>query len=90
MNLETGKVRQYQPGDLLLGVYAEKPGFVGNHPVDKNEQEMMGTHALVSLMGQVDVAPDQVRMEEKTVYTQDGKRVGYQFSNGRVLLRIEE
>lgn len=87
LNLATGKVRRYQQGDLPVGVHAQKPGFVGNQPLEKSENEMAKDYALVSLIGQVDVATEQVRTIDRLVYTVDGKQVGYRLDNDKVLLR---
>jgi hypothetical protein len=88
LNLATGKVHKYQPGDVLVGVYSQKPGFVGNQPLERTDEEMKRDYALVSLMGQVDIDDSQMRLENGKVYTQDGIQLGYRLANGKVLLRM--
>lgn len=88
LNFATGKVRKYQPKDLLVGVYAEKPGFVGNQPLEISEAEMSANHALVSLLGQVEVAQEQISLQDRIVYTLDGIQLGYLLANGKVFIKI--
>jgi hypothetical protein len=85
LNLATGKVRKYREGDVFLGIYSEKPGFLGG----SNGQlinELKNTHAMVGLMGQLNVAADQIDNIDNKIYTKDGKLIGYLLNNGRVFI----
>ncbi len=85
LNLDTGMVRRYQEGDVLVGVYSTKPGFVGNNIPD----ELKSDYALVALVGQVPYKADQVSVSGRRVETSDGKRIGYLLEDGNVFLRVE-
>lgn len=89
LNAETGKVRKYQNGDILVGIYSENPGFVGNRDIDKTDEEMIEGHALVSLMGQVNINPEQINVIGNKIYTKDSQMLGYLLSNGKILLKIK-
>jgi hypothetical protein len=86
LNLKTGKVRKYRSGDMLMGIYSEEPGFAGSRDLDKTYNEMMKTHALVGLVGQVDYSKKQTKNIGNKIYTEDGKLIGYLLSNGRVYI----
>src|SRR3989338_1344698 len=88
LNVQTGQVRSYQPGDVLIGVVSLKPLVIGNRLKDKSDDEMRKDFVLVSLMGEVDVDAAQIQEKAREVLTPDGQRVGYRLSSGRVLLRI--
>jgi len=82
INPLTGKVRQYQKGDTLLGVVSTEPGIVGN--ADRDDEN----HVLVALMGQVPVNEGQVVDADGAVYTQDGQKLGSKLSDGRVFVNV--
>ena len=86
LNLETGKVRVWQPGDPLIGVQSTNPGFVGNN-IDGAEtdwEKMRETHVLVALIGQVDIKSGTVVEEGRKVSTDDGQFIGWRLANGKV------
>jgi hypothetical protein len=84
LNLETGKVREYQDGDILVGIHSLNPAFVGNKGLDKD----LTGQVLVGLVGQFE-GVKEVHSADNIVYTKDKKwQVGYQLANGRVLLKI--
>lgn len=84
LNLETGKVRPYQAGDILVGLKSLNPAFVGNKPFDEDRSK----HELVGLVGQFENV-ENVYIENKTVYTEDKMhRIGYVLANNRVLLKM--
>lgn len=88
LNLSTGKVRKYEKGDVLIGVYSANPVVVGNRPLIMTDEEMKKEHALVALVGQVAVNMDQVKISEGVVYSQDGVQLGYLLSSKKVFLKI--
>ncbi len=83
INLDTGRARQYQPGDEYVGVHSENPGIAGN----SIDHEMSDDHVLVSLLGQVNVDPAQIKILDGIVYTLDDKKIGIELSSGKVLLK---
>ncbi len=90
LNLSTGKVRKYQPGDVLVGICSSNPGFIGNNPINKSEKEMRKNYVLVGLVGQLDFNRKQVKINGKKVETEDGKLIGYLLNNGKLLLNIKQ
>jgi hypothetical protein len=85
LNLETGKVRKYENGDVLVGVYSSDPGFIGNSEAD--DDGLDEDNALVALVGQVDIDEEQVRIDGRKVSTLDGVQIGYLLNNGKVFLK---
>lgn len=85
LNLDTGKVRRYQPGDQFIGIHSAAPGFVGNQ-TNLSMGEMLRAHTLVGLLGQLDFDPAQVSVVGRRVTTLDGQEVGVLLNNGKVLL----
>ncbi|MDD5688361.1 MAG: hypothetical protein PHE88_11095 [Elusimicrobia bacterium] len=88
LNINTGKVRNYLPGDILVGIYSENPGFVGNKPADKTDEEMKKENILVGLVGQVNVDVKQINIVGRRVETKDNRQIGYLLANGKVLLKM--
>ena len=86
LNLETGKVRVWQPGDPLIGVQSTNPGFVGNNidGAETDHAKMRETHALVALMGQVRVESTNTIEEGRKVLTEDGQFIGWRLADGKV------
>ena len=82
LNLETGLVRMYQPGDKLLGVISTAPGITGNRAIE-NEAAV-----LVALMGQVPFSSDQAFVENGVVKTLDGQVIGHLLATGDVYVSI--
>ena len=89
VNIKTGRARKYNDGDVLLGICSGKPGFVGDKPEYKTEDELETAHVLVALMGKLRVNKAQVNMIGREVKTKDGNLVGYQLSDGRVVIKIK-
>lgn len=85
IDLITGKARKYQPGDKFVGIYSANPAMVGNR-VKETDEEMSKDHALVGLLGQLDVDWSQVKTEGRLVRTIDGFEIGILLSNGKVLI----
>jgi hypothetical protein len=84
MNLQTGMVRRYRPGDEFIGIASDGKGFVGNG----NAQVERNPHyTLVGLLGQLKFRPELVDVKGRIVYTRDGMRIGLLLTNGKVLLR---
>ncbi len=84
MNLQTGMVRQYRPGDEFIGIASDGKGFVGNgnSAIEKDPH-----YTLVGLLGQLTFRQYEVLMLGRIVMTKDGKRIGLLLANGKVLLR---
>lgn len=82
INPNTGIVRYYQTGDVLLGVVSSAPGLIGNTGIKDLESEK------VALMGQVPYNPDQVIVEGRSVKTLDGKNLGTLLASGDIYLNI--
>jgi len=89
LNLETGKARKYQSGDVLLGICSSNPGFVGNSNINKSDEEMKKNYVLVGLVGQLDFNKEQVIITGRKVQTKDGKQIGYILANGKVLVKMQ-
>ncbi len=90
LNLETGKVRVRRPGDPLVGVQSTNPGFVGNaiDGAETDPEKMKETHALVALMGQVDINGNTAIEQGRSVSTEDGQFIGWRLANGKVSVGI--
>jgi len=89
LNLDTGKARKYQSGDVLLGICSSNPGFVGNSNINKSDEEMKKNYVLVGLVGQLDFNKEQVMITGRKIQTKDGKQIGYLLANGKVLLKMQ-
>jgi hypothetical protein len=85
INLATGKVRKYQPGDRFIGIVSANSGIIGNR-LRETEEEMSLDHLLVALLGQVEFDASQAHLEGRIVKTSDGQYVGVLLANGRVFL----
>jgi hypothetical protein len=90
LNLTTGKARKYVTGDIIIGICSSNPGFVGNRPIDKSDEEIKEKYVLVGLTGQLSVNKDQVDIIGRKVLTKDGKQVGFLLEDGKVFLRVKE
>jgi hypothetical protein len=90
LNLKTKKVRKYISGDALIGICSSKPGFVGNNPIDKSDEELKKEFALVGLVGQLDFNKEQVNIINSKVETKDGKQIGYLLDDNKVFLKIKD
>ena len=86
LNLASGKVRKYQSGDAIVGIYSQHPVVVGGQPKGMTEDEMRKDHVLVALVGQVDVDGGQVTIKDGKVFTTDGFKLGYWLASGKVLI----
>lgn len=78
----TGKVRKYQNGDKLVGIISTKPGMIGAGDRDPK------THALVGLLGQLPFDGDQVVIEDSSVFTKDGQKIGLLLADGNVYINL--
>lgn len=86
LNKESGKVRRYNNGDILIGIRSTNPAIVGSDGLDAN----LTGKVLVGLVGQFEDVKGIV-YEEDVAYTMDGKyRVGYKLSNEKLFLDIKE
>ncbi|MBI4802504.1 MAG: hypothetical protein HY796_08280, partial [Elusimicrobia bacterium] len=88
LDVKTGKVRKYAVGDALVGICSPNPGFTGNAPMGKSDEEMNQTYSLVGLVGQLSVDKEQVSVVDGTVFTIDKKKLGYLLANGKIWIRI--
>lgn len=89
LNLETGLVRDYQTGDILVGVQSSNPGVIGNAGFDEYEDKQ-GNHVIVGLIGQIENCQGIIT-EGRIAYTPDMVyRVGYILKNNRLLINIKE
>jgi hypothetical protein len=89
LNIKTGKVRKYVEGDVLLGICSGKPGFIGDKPYDKTEEEMDKAYVLVALVGKLRVNKEQTNIVGREVKTKDDKLIGFIINDGRVLIKIK-
>jgi hypothetical protein len=85
VNLNTGRVRMYRPGDKFIGIHSLEPGVVGNR-VKETDEEMELSHTLVGLLGQLDFDDSQAVVKGGLVLTKDGHEIGVFLSNQKVLL----
>ncbi len=85
INLKTGKVRPYQPGDKFIGICSGQPAFVGNR-TQETDEEMAKTHVLVGLLGQVPFNRKQVVLRGRIIETIDGQYVGVLLHDGRAFI----
>jgi len=82
LNLSTGKVRKYCTGDEFIGIATQEAGFVANakHSDDSS-------YSLIGLLGQLEFRDEQVVIENRTVKTMDGKKIGVLLKSGKVFIR---
>ncbi len=85
INLNTGKVRCYQPGDKVLGICSATPAVVGNR-TQESDTEMARSHILVGLLGQLAFKSDQVALKGRRIETLDGEYVGILLGNGKAFI----
>jgi len=83
INVTSGKVRGYKPGDKLLGVVSTNPGVLGNSELRNTEKAV-----LVALVGQVPVLSERIREDGGVVFTKDGQALGYRLGNGNIYLNL--
>lgn len=84
VNKATGKARKYEKGDHFLGIYSASPIIAAN--AKGTDAEMIKTHVLVGLLGQLDFDRSQTVIEGRIVKTLDGAYVGILLSNDKVLI----
>lgn len=82
INPNTGLVRYYQAGDILLGIVSTSPGVLGNSKIQNDTAEA------IALMGQVPFNRDQVVIEGRSIKTLDGKNLGTLLASGDIFLSI--
>ena len=90
LNIETGKVREWQPGDPVVGIQSTNPGFVGNNIFGAKEPQeaVMEKYALVGMMGQMELAENSYILEKNgKVSTSDGQFIGWRLADGKVLIK---
>lgn len=85
INLQTGKVRKYRPGDRFIGIHTTNGAVVGNRLMETDE-EMSQNHTLIGLIGQLDFDRTQVVIEGRIVRSKDNKEIGLLLSNGKLFL----
>ncbi len=85
INLNSGKVRRYQPGDKVLGICSATPAVVGNRTAE-TDAEMSESHILVGLLGQLPFKSDQVALKGRRIETLDGAYVGILLGNGKAFI----
>jgi len=83
LNVSTGKVRSYKPGDQLLGVVSTDPGVIGNSELRNTKKAV-----LVALVGQVPVLKERINEDNGVVFTKDGQAIGYRLGNGNIYLNL--
>jgi len=87
LNLKTGKVREYQSGDELIGIHSLHPAFVANNNWESNKKD----HIMVGLVGQFKDVKNVYIDDNNKVYTKDRAfRIGFKLANNRILLNIKE
>ncbi len=81
VNPQSGKLRSYEPGDMLVGIVCEPTGFIANaqHAHDKN-------FVLVALEGLCNYSPNKTITQGQTIKTTDGQLIGIKINN-QVLLK---
>ena len=88
VNLQTGFVRKYREGDYFIGVHSSNPGFIGNQPLEVDDElDWKSRYTLVGLKGQLVIDMSQVTLREGVVFTLDGKKVGIYLDDGVVYVR---
>lgn len=89
LNLETGKVRNWQFGDPLIGIQSTNPGFIGNNPygAEDNTSLLNKTHVLVALVGQVELNSLKIVENNRRVETVDGQFIGYRLNTNKVFIK---
>ena len=84
INLHTGKIRKYRPGDEWAGIVSEEAGLASNHlPGRENDTG----YALIGVKGQLRFNDQQTLREGRILYTPDRKRIGIILHNGKVFIR---
>ena len=73
INLETGLVKIYQPGDAFLGIVCNASGFIAN---SNNLTSKSSNYALIGLEGLMDFNNDKVKQNAHQVFTNDGELIG--------------
>jgi len=71
MNLETGLVRNYQQGDVFVGIACQATGFIANAEFAKHSQ-----YILVGLEGLVEFNSQKSQIADHQVFTNDGIKIG--------------
>jgi hypothetical protein len=84
VNPETGYVRKYVVGDLLIGIVSKNPGFIGNNAIDRDKDT---SYALIGITGQLEFNRGQVDITNRLVKTKDGHIVGILLANNKVFIR---
>ena len=82
LNVETGKVRVWRYADPIIGIASNNPSVAGNY-----KPGIENTHALVGLVGQLDLNEPRIIIKESVVYSPDGQFIGYKLSNGKVFIK---
>lgn len=82
LNKETGKVRVWREGDPVVGIASSNPALAGN----KLGSNMHETHALVGLVGQLELKDSRVVDVDGAIYTPDGQFIGYRLADGKVFI----
>ncbi len=82
LNIETGKVRVWRYADPIVGIASNNPSVTGNY-----KPGIENTHALVGLVGQLDLNEPRIIIKESVVYSPDGQFIGYKLSNGKVFIK---
>lgn len=71
MNLASGLVRNYQQGDVFVGIACEPTGFIANAQYHKNDN-----YILVGLEGLMDFNNSKSQVINQQVFTSDGEKIG--------------
>lgn len=71
INLQSGLVRAYQEGDVILGFASESSGFISNAQYAKESN-----YVLVGLEGLMEYNSQELRQKGQQLFTSDGKLIG--------------
>ncbi|EKD29758.1 MAG: hypothetical protein ACD_78C00286G0001 [uncultured bacterium (gcode 4)] len=82
-------MRTWQKWDTFIWIQSLNPGFVGNniHGAETEESEMIKTHVLVALVGQVEVKSRDIIEQGRRIMTSDGQFIWLRLSNGNVFIK---
>jgi hypothetical protein len=76
MNIETGLVRNYQQGDVFVGIACQATGFIANAQFAKSNQ-----YILVGLEGLLEFNSQKSQIANHQVFTNDGIKIGSLIGN---------
>jgi hypothetical protein len=84
LNQHTGKVRNYKPGDELMGIATTSAGFISNC---SQTTKLKSNYTLVCYKGQTAFNQDLLRAQNRLIMTADGKKIGVRLANGDIFIQ---